>query len=168
MNCYEIEELLSLYIENSLTPEEKQKVENHLRDCSGCRSLLSSLNEVTETLHGFPEFEMKPQTLESLHRISMKKRKFQSFSEFLLRPAFQPVLAVATVFFILLSFYTFHPNKPEINMAIEKHFHNGYSSIEKLFTDVESFGDSLNGYKENLLDSLKNIPVFQGSKDNKS
>jgi len=168
MNCHECEELLSLYIENGLAPEERQEVENHLMECPGCRSLFASLKEVTKVFHGFPEFEMNPHTLVRLHNIDKKKRKIQAISEFLLRPAFQPVLAVATVFFILLSFYTFHPKKPEINMAIEKHFHKGYSTIERFFTHVESFGDSLNGYKENFLDSLKTIPVFQGSKDNNS
>lgn len=155
MKCEKIEELLSSYLENELSTEEKAGVKSHLQTCPRCSSLLSSLEEAHESLVGFPELEVSQDLLKRLHALPRKKRKFSLGLDFFLRPSLQPVFAVATVFLILLSFYIFHPNKKHINSSIERQLHLGYSKIEKLYAKTGHFKEDLNAFKDNFLNSLQ-------------
>lgn len=155
MKCEKIEELLSLYLENDLSSEEKAAVKNHLQTCSSCSSLLSSLEEIHESLTDFPELGVSQDLRERLYALPRKKRKFNLGLDFFLRPSLQPVLAVASIFFILISFYFFHPNKKSINQSLERQVHLGYSKIVKLYAKGGYFKEDLNAFKNNVLDSLQ-------------
>lgn len=48
MKCMDFEELLIRYLEDSLDPEEKDKVEQHLGECEACRI---TLQKMESTLH---------------------------------------------------------------------------------------------------------------------
>jgi len=155
MKCEKIEELLSPYLENELSAEENIAVKHHLKTCPSCSSLLSSLEEIHESLTDFPELEVSQSLRERLYALPRKKRKFSLALDFFLRPSLQPVLAVASVFFILLSFYFFHPNKKSINQSLEQQLHLGYSKIVRLYAKTGYFKEDLNAFKENFLDSLQ-------------
>jgi len=157
MNCKKIEESLSSYLENDLDPKEKAEVEEHLNTCPGCSLLLSFIKETKDSLVDFPELELSDNLLANLHSIPSKKKKFKLNLDFLLRPSLQPVLASATILLTLLSFYFFHPNKKYIDQSISRQIHLGYSKVEKLYARAESFTDSLNEFKDNILVSLKQI-----------
>lgn len=167
MKCEIIEELLSPYIENELSAEEKAAVENHLQTCPSCSSLLSSLEEVNKSLIDFPELDVSQDLLEKLYALPSKKRKFNLGLDFFLRPSLQPALAVASIFFVLLSFYFFHSNKKSINLTIEQQFHLGYSKIVKLYAKAGNFKEDLNAFKGNFLDSLeqKKTKLIGGGED---
>lgn len=61
MNCDQIEELLSGYVLNSLTPEETAQVEEHLETCPWCRASLRELGLVAAALaQGAPIEEPEP------------------------------------------------------------------------------------------------------------
>jgi predicted anti-sigma-YlaC factor YlaD len=155
MKCEKIEELLSPYLENDLSSEEKAAVKNHLQTCSSCSSLLSRLEEIHESLTDFPELDVSQDLRERLYALPRKKRKFSLGLDFFLRPSLQPVLAVASIFFIMISFYFFHPNKKSINQSLERQVHLGYSKIVKLYTKGGYFKEDLNAFKNSVLDSLQ-------------
>jgi len=155
MKCEKIEKLLSPYLEDELSQEEKKTVENHLEMCPNCSSLLSFIKEAKNSLSEFPELEVSDSLLERLHALPNKKKKFKLGLDFFLRPSFQPVFAVASIFLILLSFYFFNPDKNLINKSIDRQIHLGYSKIEKLYTKAGSYKGNLTALKDNFLDSFK-------------
>lgn len=54
MSCQTIEELLALYLDDALTPTERQRVEQHLADCSDCRDTLAELRQMQLDLRALP------------------------------------------------------------------------------------------------------------------
>jgi anti-sigma factor RsiW len=160
VRCEQIEELLSPYIEDELTAEDRKAVDDHLRICPDCTSLLSLLQETTASLSEFPESEVSENLMAKLHAIPQTRRKFKLSFDFLLKPSLQPILAAATVLMTLISFYTFHPDKANIDKTINRQFHQGYRTVGSLYSKVESFAASLGGHKDSLLDSLKNAKLF--------
>jgi hypothetical protein len=168
MKCEKIEELLSPYLEDELSPEEKGAVAKHLKTCKNCSLLFSYMEETRESLADIPELEVSENLLDRLYSISSKKKRFKlrlpSF-DFLVRPSLQPVLTVATIMLIMVSFYFFGPNKSSIDKSISRQIHLGYSKIESLYAKAESFTASLGEHKDNILVSLKNIKLLGGNED---
>ena len=160
MKCDRIEALLSPYIEDELTAEDRKAVANHLRICPDCTELFSLLQETTAALSHFPELEVSENLMEKLHAIPQEKRKFRLRFDFLLKPSLQPILAAATVLMTLISFYTFHPDKAVIDKNINRQFHQGYRKVGSLYSKAESFAASLGEHKDSILDSLKNSKLF--------
>lgn len=165
MECERIEELLSPYLEDELTQEERQTVDKHLRTCAGCAELLSLMREAKESLSSFPEVEVSEGLTEKLYELPQKRRKFRFVSDFLLRPSFQPIMAAATVLLVFVSFYMFHPERSTINRSIESHLKIGFSKVEKLYAEAESVTHTLGEYKDTLLVSIKNFKPFRGNED---
>ena len=165
MGCERIEDLLSPYLEDNLTQEQKQTVEAHLRTCASCDELLSLMREATVSLSSFPEVDVREGLIEKLYELPQKRKKFRFVPDFLLRPSFQPIMAAATVLLVFVSFYVFHPQRSEINQAIERQFKIGVSKVEKLYAEAESITHTLGEYKDNLLVSIKNFKPFRGNED---
>ncbi len=157
MKCESIEELLSPYLEGSLTSEAKKVVETHLETCSECSSLLSFLKETMDSLSEFPEAEVSESLLNRLYSIPSPKRKFRINLDFLVQPSLQPVFAAASIVLILVSFYFFHPQKNQFDKTVSQQIHQGYSEIGKLYAKAESFTQSIGEYKDNILVSIKSI-----------
>jgi len=167
MGCERIEELLSPYLEDELTQEERQTVETHLRTCASCAELLSLMREAKESLSFFPEVDVSEELTEKLYALPQKKRKFSFVSDILLRPSFQPIMAAATVLLVIASFYMFHPERTAINRSIERQFNIGFGKVEKIYAEAESITHTLGEYKDTLLVSIKNLNFFRGSEDKK-
>lgn len=160
MKCEQIEELLSPYIEDELTAAERKTVADHLKMCPDCTSLLSLLQDTTESLSDFPELEVSGDLMAKLYAIPQTKRKFKLSFDFLLKPSLQPILAAATVLMTLVSFYTFNPDKANIDKTINRQLHQGYRKVGSLYSKVESFAASLGQHKESILDSIKSTKLF--------
>ncbi len=126
------------------------------------------MKETQESLADFPELEVSENLLDRLYSIPSKKKKFKlklpNF-DFLVRPSLQPVLTVATIMLIMISFYFYSPNKSSIDKSISREIHLGYSKIERLYARAESFTVSLGEHKDNILVSLKNIKLLGGNED---
>ncbi|NMD09723.1 MAG: hypothetical protein GYA74_00955, partial [Acidobacteria bacterium] len=58
MSCNRIEELLPGFLDGDLGPGERAMVEDHLRTCPACASLLALLGETDAALASFPEVEV--------------------------------------------------------------------------------------------------------------
>jgi len=159
MNCRQIENLLSPYLENDLSQEKKILVENHIKKCPQCSELLSFMREAKTSLAEMPEFEVSPSLRKKLYKIP--KKKFKLSFDFLFKPALQPIIAAAMVLITVVSLYTLNPDKDKINKTINQHIHAGYSKIEQLYAKAESLTHSLAGYKESILFSIKNSEFFE-------
>jgi len=155
MKCEHIEELLSAYLENELSGEQRQMVTDHLKVCSDCQELLSLIQEVSSSLTTFPEVEISPELRSQLRTIPEKKQRFKLYLDFLIRPALQPFMAAATVLLTVVSFYAFNPNRADINKEVERQFHSGYQKVGQLYARAESLTNSLAGQKDILIDTLK-------------
>jgi hypothetical protein len=55
MNCQEVKELLSAYIDQELTRTETREVTNHLKACQDCTRELVTFRKLTGILHSLPE-----------------------------------------------------------------------------------------------------------------
>jgi hypothetical protein len=165
MTCERIEELLSADLEGGLSPAEKELVQSHLAGCPDCSSLLAVLERAHKALAGFPELEISPSLQARLIAIPERKKKFSFSFDFLLKPSLQPVFAAGAVFLTLLSFYLFNPDKKNIDRAIDRKVHSGYSQVEKLYAKAGAFTDRLGDTAESVFVSVKNWKIFGGNED---
>ncbi|MBN1270867.1 MAG: zf-HC2 domain-containing protein [Candidatus Aminicenantes bacterium] len=165
MNCKDIENLFSAYIEEELSPEDRSAVEEHLKTCRECALLYSSFKETTSSLAEFPELEVSSELMRRLHGLPMKKKRFFRPFEIFLKPSFQPILAVASIILTLFSFYFFNPDREQFNRNISRQIHLGYSKMERFFAKAESFTENLDHRKDKFLASLKNSRLFGGSQN---
>lgn len=165
MRCERIEELLSVFLEGELGPEEKALVEGHLESCAECSSLLGILQRAQQALSRFPEVEVSPRLRDRLAAIPERKKKFSLTLDFFLKPSLQPVFAAGAIFMTLLSFYLFNPNKKAIDRAIDLKIHTGYSQVEKLYSRAGSFTDRLGDTTNNIIVSVKGWKIFGGNED---
>ena len=78
MKCEKAEELLSPYIEDELSIEEKKAVESHLETCKKCSFLFSSIEEGSTTFKG-ESSRIRPSQKHAEHYAE----RFESFLQFL-------------------------------------------------------------------------------------
>ena len=125
------------------------------------------MEKAIQSLSEFPEVKVNENLQEKLYTAPLKRKKFRFGFDFLLNPALQPVYAVASVFLVLISFYFFNPNRDTLVKSIDKQIHIGFSKLEKLYTEADSFKDNLVAFKDSVLDSLqqKKEDVFGDGED---
>ena len=83
MNCTEVREHLSMYIDDELDIEQISEVEEHLAGCVGCMQEYDELSEITMLLRAVPSVSLPPSFDERLRRsIQEEKEKLtQSVQE---------------------------------------------------------------------------------------
>jgi len=167
MTCERIEELLSAYLEDDLTGEQKREVDAHLAGCPACAGLLAVLRETRAALAGFPEVEPSPVLMAKLYAIPEKKRFFKPVVRFLLRPDLQPVYTAFSVLFIALSFVLFAPQGSGIRKEIDRQVHLGYGQVEKIYVKAESLTDEIGSLSNTVVDSIKTLNPLKGRDDKK-
>ena len=155
MTCEHWQSLLSPYLDGDLDETDRGAVESHLSSCRECRDLVTRMRDVDVALGTLPELEVSPRLQRRLLAIPQGRRRFGFRPDFLLRPAFQPILAAATAVLTVVSFYAFSPQRSEINQAVERQIHLGYQAVGKLYTRAESWTSTLAGYKDRLVVSLQ-------------
>ena len=69
MTCEKFEKLLPLHVEGELDEAERDIVEDHLKLCPGCSLLITSLEELYQTLHNLPELEISTDLKSRLYAI---------------------------------------------------------------------------------------------------
>jgi hypothetical protein len=110
MNCSNVEERLSEYLERSLPADGMAQVAEHLHECSSCSSLLEEMRSFLAACKGFPRLEFDVNLAERiLLRTSGRPRTKtlkERFQEYIVRPMFTPRFAVgavlATLFVVLI------------------------------------------------------------------
>jgi anti-sigma factor RsiW len=54
MNCEQVKESLSAYLDDALAPEEKRTIATHLETCSECNAMLADFRRFDTLLHQLP------------------------------------------------------------------------------------------------------------------
>lgn len=171
MNCRHIEKLLLAYLENELSPKNKGKVEAHLKVCARCASIWENLLKIPPLLSSIPELEVPPHLKSKLYsiplRLETKPRKPAKIFTFFLNPFWQPVMAVACIFLIILSFFFFHPDGLYLSRIFKEQINLRFGRIEKAVAKMEGLPGYLPLIRKSLVDSLKNIIQISPEKSEK-
>jgi anti-sigma factor RsiW len=68
LRCQEFVELVTDYLEGTLSRRQRHRVEAHLRDCHGCTAYLEQVRFTVAALGGLPPEPPDPETAEALLR----------------------------------------------------------------------------------------------------
>jgi len=49
LTCHQVVELVTAYLDDGLSPEDRERFEQHLVSCSGCRNYLEQMRRTIET-----------------------------------------------------------------------------------------------------------------------
>jgi predicted anti-sigma-YlaC factor YlaD len=66
--CREFVELVSDYLEGTLTEVERARMDAHLAECDGCSGYLEDMRRLIGSLHDTPEPSPDPETRDALLR----------------------------------------------------------------------------------------------------
>jgi len=69
MSCKELVELVTEYLEGTLLPIDRQRFEDHLKDCSHCVTYLDQMRRTIRTLGRLPEESLPDDAKQDLLRI---------------------------------------------------------------------------------------------------
>jgi hypothetical protein len=120
MECKNIQDLLSAYLEGSITPEEKRLVEKHLASCKQCSAALEDLTKTGELVHSLEEVEPPPWfTQKIMAQVREEAQKKSGMLERLFYPLRikVPVQALATALIVVMAFYVYRSVEPEMKLA---------------------------------------------------
>ncbi|MFO7865970.1 MAG: anti-sigma factor [Candidatus Aminicenantes bacterium] len=159
MKCDHMNKLLSPYLDRELSHQKNRELEKHLRECPECSGLLSHMREARSALSEWPQLEVSSGLRSRLLDIGPPQKKVKPFLnlDFWLRPSLQPAMAAFTIIMTLISLFLLHPGKERIEQSLDRQFHIGYSKIQRLYVRAESHADFLAAYKNNFVNTIKNI-----------
>ena len=116
-NCKDINNLLPAYLDDALSPSEKERVAEHLAVCSRCRQDVADLSKAVSLLHNLDEVEPPPFFEQRIMAaIREESRKKQSIWRRLFFPLHIkiPIQALTTVFIAVFAFLVYQKSGPEI------------------------------------------------------
>ena len=107
MDCAQIKNLLSPYIEGELDAERKTLLERHLSSCSACAKELAGLKETLAALKKTPEVQPPPYFVQAVRARLEKKPAFSEFLRKLFVPfhikvPLQAITVTATVILLVV------------------------------------------------------------------
>ena len=73
MNCNELVELVTAYLDGSLEPETRARFDMHLLDCDGCENYLQQFRETARAVGTIRDEELDP---------AFRKRLLDAFKDF--------------------------------------------------------------------------------------
>jgi hypothetical protein len=121
MKCTSIEQKLSAYIDDHLSPEEKRLVEEHIRNCTGCAGLLDDLRKTVGHTRGLDQIDT-PLWLRK--KVMSKVREEAGEKRGVLRRLFYPLHikvpleVVATIAVVITAVYVFRGIPPEMRAFV--------------------------------------------------
>jgi len=120
MECYDIQEKLSAYVEGTISLEEKILIEEHLTICQKCNESLSDLRKTIEYIHNLEEIEPPSWlTQKIMTRVKAEVQPKKSFIQKLFYPLHikLPIEAVAVILIAVTALYIFKTIQPEMKLA---------------------------------------------------
>jgi anti-sigma factor RsiW len=66
LTCKELVELVTDYLEGSLSSEDKERFELHLASCDGCAAYLQQMRKTIQAVGNLEEISLSPQAKENL------------------------------------------------------------------------------------------------------
>ncbi len=122
MGCDKIQEQLSAYLDDALSPAEKGIIDNHLRSCPKCRKALADLEMTVSSIKGLDEI-IPPPWLTQKIMTSVKaeaERKKRGLLQKLFYPLHikLPIEAVGIFLVAITALYVFKSMEPELKTII--------------------------------------------------
>lgn len=120
MDCRNIQEKLSEYVDDILSPQEKVIMDEHLKLCGECAKVLTDLKKTVERVKNLESLEppaWMTQTIMARVRTEAQPRKGLFQKLFYPLSIKLPVGAIATIAIALTTFYVFRTIEPEIKLA---------------------------------------------------
>jgi hypothetical protein len=117
MECSEVQEKLSAYVEDIIPPEEKQLVDEHLKACDRCSESLADLKKTLEYVGNLREVEPPPWLVQ---KIMARVRSDAEAKKGILQKLFfplhvkLPIEAIAAIFVVLTTVYVFRMSQPQM------------------------------------------------------
>jgi hypothetical protein len=160
--CYKVKDLFGPYIYDSVTPEERVAVEEHIRTCEECAADLKSRKEVLDKLKPSLNMGEMPQrtrdnfTCNVYKRIALDALKSRTRQVFFQRFVLQPSIAVVAMAIIAIFGLT------QFNMSFLNN--NSYIADESEEADQKELRASLymDEFFQNQGISHKQEPVYAG------
>jgi signal recognition particle subunit SEC65 len=116
-NCKDINNLRPAYLDDALSPSEKERVAEHLAVCSRCRQDVADLSKAVSLLHHLEEVEPPPffeqRIMAAIREESRKKKSIWRRLFFPLHIKI-PLQALTTVFIAVFAFLVYQKSGPEI------------------------------------------------------
>lgn len=120
MQCNDIQEKLSVYIDGDISPEERMLIDEHLRSCQQCNETLAEMKKTTEYVRNLADIEPPAWlTQKIMAKIRSEAGKEKSIWQKLFYPLHikLPVEAAVAVLLAVTTVYIFKTMQPEIKMA---------------------------------------------------
>lgn len=96
MECAQVKQMISRYVDQNLDPQEKRTLEHHLRACPGCQEAIEGQMAVHQLLGSAEKFEAPLGfATRVMARLEERERRPSFWSFFTLQPAFLRVAEVA-------------------------------------------------------------------------
>jgi hypothetical protein len=120
MQCSDIREKLSAYIEGVVSPEEKPLIDEHLKVCERCSESLADLKKALELVRNLEEVEPPPwMTQKVMARLRSETELRRGILQRLFYPLYikLPIEALAVIFVALMSVHVYRTMQPEMKLA---------------------------------------------------
>ncbi len=120
MNCHDIQQKLSAYIEGLLPPEEKVLIDKHLITCPNCNESLADLRKTIDYVKNLEDVEPPAWlTQKVITRIKAEIEPKKGILQKLFSPLHikLPLEAVAVIFIAFTALYIFKTIQPEVKLA---------------------------------------------------
>lgn len=97
MDCKQIIDLISMYVDSELDERQKAEFEEHVSQCSSCKEELNDILKVLEVLHSIPEVDLPDNFKDELHEklIKVKENEFSTGKLFFIKNRY--IRAISTV-----------------------------------------------------------------------
>jgi hypothetical protein len=120
MECSDVQEKLSAYVEDIISPEEKQLIDEHLGACDRCSESLADLKKTLEYVGNLREVEPPPWLVQ---KIMARVRSDIGAKRGILQKLFfplhikLPIEAIAAIFVVLTTVYVFRTIQPQMELT---------------------------------------------------
>jgi len=120
MECNNVQEKLSVYIEGMISPEERKLIDKHISSCSKCKEALYDLKKTLDYVHNLEDVEppvwLTQKVMAKIHSEAEPKK---GILQKLFYPLYikLPIEAVAVVLIAVTALYIFKTIQPEMKMA---------------------------------------------------
>jgi predicted nucleic acid-binding Zn-ribbon protein len=116
MNCQEVRELSSDYLDERLAPSEVLLLENHLRTCSGCYQQVDALRTTISLLGSLDEIQTSPDFLDQVQRKIEKERRLPRIWSWVFEPIKIKVpLEVSALLLLGIGVFHLYFRSPELS-----------------------------------------------------
>jgi hypothetical protein len=122
MKCERVEEKLSAYIDNQLSPEEKRLVDEHLRSCTVCSGLLDELLKTVRQTQGLDQVDSPPWLRDKvMSKVGEAAGGRRGFFRRLFYPLHTkvPLEVVVTIAVVITAVYVFREMPTGVGPSIE-------------------------------------------------